>query len=96
MRTLRPEHPIARGVPAEWGMPETEMYSEPFHVPLPDAVIFEETWETGEHFRTGCVWRVGKGRVFYFGPGHETYPIFRQEIPLRIVENAARWLGTKL
>ncbi len=94
VRTLLPEHPIARGVPIEWGMPETEMYSEPFHIPTPDAVIFEETWETGEHFRTGCVWSVGKGRVFYFGPGHETYSIFRQEIPMRIVENAARWLGT--
>ena len=94
VRTLLPEHPIARGVPVEWGMPETELYSEPFHIPTPDAVIFEETWETGEHFRTGCVWSVGKGRVFYFGPGHETYPIFRQNFPLRIVENAARWLGT--
>jgi len=91
--TLLPAHPIAAGVPASFEMRETEMYSEPFHVPEPDAVIFEERWETGEHFRTGMTWQVGEGRVFYFGPGHETYDVFRQEIPLRIVTNAVRWLA---
>ncbi len=91
--TLRPEHPIAAGVPASFEMRESEMYSEPFHVPEPDAVIFGERWESGEYFRTGMTWSVGKGRVFYFGPGHETYDVFRQEIPLRIVTNAVRWLG---
>jgi trehalose utilization protein len=93
--TLLPEHPIAAGVPASFEMRETEMYSEPFHVPEPDAVIFEERWETGEHFRTGMTWQVGQGRVFYFGPGHETYDVFRQEIPLRIVMNAVRWLAQR-
>jgi trehalose utilization protein len=94
LRTLLPEHPIARGIPATWDLPQTEMYDEPFHVPVPDAVLFEEKWDAGEHFRSGCVWQVGKGRVFYFRPGHETYPIYRQELPLKIIENAARWLGT--
>jgi trehalose utilization protein len=47
------------------------------------------------HFRSGCVWRVGQGRVFYFRPGHETYPIFQQAEPLRVLENAVRWLGGK-
>jgi trehalose utilization protein len=94
--TLLPESLIAAGVPASFAMRETEMYSEPFHVPEPDAVIFEERWETGEHFRTGMTWLVGKGRVFYFGPGHETYDVFRQEIPLRIVTNAVRWLASGL
>ena len=94
LRTLLPEHPIAEGIPATWDLVQTEMYDEPFHVPVPDAVIFEEKWDAGEHFRSGCVWNVGKGRVFYFRPGHETYPIFRQEVPLKILENAARWLGT--
>lgn len=93
--TLLPEHPIAAGVPATFEMRETEMYSEPFHVPEPDAVIFEERWETGEHFRTGMTWQVGRGRVFYFGPGHETYDVFRREIPLRIVTNAVRWLAKR-
>jgi len=56
-------------------------------------VVFEERWDAGEHFRSGCVWNIGKGKVFYFRPGHETYPVFRQEIPLRVIENACRWLG---
>jgi trehalose utilization protein len=59
------------------------MYDEPFHVPAPDAVVFEERWDKGQSFRSGCVWRVGKGDVFYFRPGHETYPVFRQPEPLR-------------
>lgn len=91
--TRSPEHPIAAGVPATFPLRETEMYSEPFHVPEPDDVIFEERWPTGEHFRSGLTWRVGRGKVCYFGPGHETYDVFRQEIPLRIVTNAVRWLG---
>jgi trehalose utilization protein len=93
--TLLPQHPIAAGLPAQWEIPRTEMYGEPFHVPPPDEVVFEEKWDKGEHFRSGCVWKVGKGRVFYFRPGHETYPVFQQTEPLRVIENAARWLGTR-
>jgi trehalose utilization protein len=93
--TLLPQHPIAAGLPAQWEIPRTEMYGEPFHVPPPDEVVFEERWDKGEHFRSGCVWKVGKGRVFYFRPGHETYPVFQQTEPLRVIENAARWLGTR-
>ena len=91
--TLLPDHPIAKGLPKQWDIPRTEMYDEPFHVPAPDEVIFEEKWDKGERFRSGCVWRVGKGKVFYFRPGHETYPVYRQETPLRVIENACRWLG---
>jgi trehalose utilization protein len=93
--TRQPEHPIARGVPATFDITQTEMYDEPFHVPKPDAVVFEERWDAGEHFRSGCVWQVGQGRVFYFRPGHETYPVYRQPIPLQIIENASRWLAAK-
>jgi trehalose utilization protein len=92
--TLLPDHPIAAGLPKQWDVAQTEMYSEPFHVPEPDAVIFEEKWDLGERFRSGCVWNVGKGKVFYFRPGHETYPVYRQAEPLRVIENACRWLGT--
>jgi trehalose utilization protein len=91
--TLLPGHPIAQGIPATWDIPKTEMYGAPFHVPKPDATIFEEHWDKGEHFPSGSVWQVGKGRVFYFRPGHEIFPIFLQAEPLRIVENAARWMG---
>lgn len=91
--TLLPKHPIAAGLPLKWDVSQTEMYDEPFHVPKPDAVVFEERWDKGEHFRSGCVWQVGKGRVFYFRPGHETYPVYKQAEPLRVLENAARWLA---
>jgi len=93
--TLLPEHPIAVGLPVKWSVTQTEMYDEPFHIPVPDEVIFEERWDKGEHFRSGCVWNVGKGRVFYFRPGHETYAVYKQAKPLRVIENAVRWLGVK-
>ena len=67
-RTLLPEHPIAQGIPAEFSLPQSEMYDEPLHVPAPDEVIFEDRWPTGEWFRSGMVWRIGRGRVFYFRP----------------------------
>lgn len=94
--TLLPQHPIAAGLPAQWDIPRTEMYGEPFHVPPPDEVVFEEKWDKGEHFRSGCVWTVGQGRVFYFRPGHETYPIFQQAETLRVIENAVRWMGSAI
>jgi trehalose utilization protein len=91
--TLLPGHPIAAGLPKNWDVAHTEMYNEPFHIPAPDSVVFEEHWDKGEHFRTGCVWQVGKGRVFYFRPGHETFPVYLQAEPLRVLENAVRWMG---
>jgi trehalose utilization protein len=70
------------------------MYDEPFHVPEPDVVIFEERWESGEWFRSGCLWQVGKGKVFYFRPGHETFPVYKEREVLQLLANAARWLGS--
>lgn len=92
VKTLLPDHPIAQGLPAAWDIAHTEMYNEPFHVPVPDAVIFEEKWDKGEHFRSGMLWQVGKGRVFYFRPGHEIYGVYKQAEPLKVLENAARWM----
>jgi trehalose utilization protein len=91
MTTLLPGHPIAANLPPKWTLQQTEMYNEPFHVPTPDAVVFEERWEKGEHFRSGCAWQIGKGRVFYFRPGHATYPVFQDENCLRVILNATRW-----
>ena len=73
----------------------TALVVEPFHVPPADEYVFEERWEKGEHFRSGCVWQVGKGRVFYFRPGHEVFPVYKQAEPLRVIENAVRWLGSE-
>jgi trehalose utilization protein len=96
VKTLLPSHPIAKGVPQEFTIPQTEMYGEPFHVPAPDAVIFEERWEAGQWFRCGAVWSLGKGKVFYFRPGHENFNVFHQPEPLKIISNAARWLADEL
>ena len=52
-------------------------------------------WDKGEQFRGGCLWRVGKGTVFYFRPGHETHPIFKQAEVLRLLTNAVQWMGEK-
>jgi len=96
METLLPNHPIAKGLPKMWTIQKTEMYDEPFHVPRPDQVVFKETFSGGEWFRSGSVWNLGKGKVFYFRPGHETYPVFKEELPLRVIENAVRWLAAEL
>jgi trehalose utilization protein len=90
--TYLPKHPIAKGVPATFDIPQTEIYAGAFGVPKPDAMIFGEKWDDGHEFTSGCAWRVEKGKVFYFRPGHETYPIFKQEAPLKIVVNAIHWV----
>jgi trehalose utilization protein len=95
VKILKPEHPIAKGLPEKFEIPQTEMYAEPFHVPEPDEVVLEERWATGEWFRSGMVWKLGKGRIFYFRPGHETYPVYKEKPVLQILENAVRWLGSK-
>jgi len=92
LTVVDPEHPIAKGLPKTITIPSTEMYDEPFHVPEPDEVVFEEDWEAGEHFRSGMVWRIGAGRLFYFRPGHETYPVYKHPEMIQILANACRWL----
>jgi len=92
---LKPDHPIAKGLPASFEIPQTEMYADPFHVPEADEVLFEERWAAGESFRSGLIWKIGSGYVFYFRPGHETYPVYRQELPLKIVTGAVNWLGSQ-
>src|SRR5438034_1371523 len=96
IRTLLPKHPIASGVPAKFTLPETEMYDEPFHVPEPDELIFDESWAGGEHFRSGMLWKLGRGYVLYFRPGHETYHVYTEPLPMKIVENACAYLGQKV
>lgn len=85
------QHPLAVGLPAVFTLDRTEMYDEPYHVPEPDAVVCEETWEAGERFRSVMAWRVGDGRVVYIRPGHETFPIWKEDHMLRLLENAVRW-----
>lgn len=95
VRVLKPDHPIAAGLPKAFELPQTEMYAEPFHVPEPDEVVLEERWASGDWFRSGMVWKIGGGKVFYFRPGHETYPVFKEKPVLRLLENAVRWAAPK-
>ncbi len=95
VRVLKADHPITKGLPEKFELPKTEMYAEPFHVPEPDEVILEERWASGDWFRSGMVWNLGRGRVFYFRPGHETYPVFKEKPVLQLLENAVRWLAPK-
>ena len=91
VKVLDRNHPLAAGLPDVFTLDRTEMYDEPYHVPEPDSVVCEETWEAGERFRSVMVWQVGEGRVVYIRPGHETFPIWKDDRMLRLLENAVRW-----
>ncbi|WP_312908623.1 ThuA domain-containing protein [Natronosalvus caseinilyticus] len=86
-----PGHPIADGLGERIELPETEMYGEPFDVPEPDRLVFTSWFEGGEVFRSGCCYRRGSGRIFYFRPGHETIPIYENEDVQRVIRNAVEW-----
>jgi len=88
---VNPNHPIAAGVGEHIRIPKAEMYGEWFDIPEPDELVFISWFEGGEVFRSGCCWHRGKGRVFYFRPGHETYPIYHQKEVLHVIANAVRW-----
>ena len=89
----RPGHPILQGIEDHFIIPHVEMYGEHFDIPEPDETILISGFEGGEVFRSGCTFRRGAGKVFYFRPGHETFPIYHQEEVLRIITNAVRWLA---
>jgi len=85
------DHPIARGGPLQFIIPAEEMYRERFDVPPPDELIFLSSFAQGEVFRSGCCWTRGKGRIFYFQPGHETYAVYCQAEVQQILVNAVTW-----
>jgi trehalose utilization protein len=89
--TVAPGHPIAAGLPASFVVPATEMYGEYFDIPQPDHLVFVSWYKGGEVFRSGCCFQRGLGKVFYFAPGHETYPIYHQSEVQRVIANAVRW-----
>ena len=86
-----PTHPIAEGVDECIELEPTEMYGEPFDVPTPDSVVFTSWFEGGEVFRSGCCWQRGRGKIFFFRPGHETHPIYHDDDIQRVLANAAEW-----
>ena len=88
---VNPAHPIAAGLPQYFEIPKTEVYSEYFSIPAPDSLIFLSWYPSGEVFRSGFTYERGRGKIFYFSPGHETYPIYRQPEVQTVLRNAVRW-----
>jgi len=88
---VEPGHPIAEGLGPYFEMPPTEMYGERFDIPAPDELVFVSWFQGGEVFRSGCCFHRGKGRIFYFRPGHETFPIYYQAEVCKVLGNAVRW-----
>ena len=88
---VNPAHPITQGLGPYIELPHTEMYGEYFDIPELDELIFISWFEGGEVFRSGATWRRGRGKIFYFRPGHETYPIYHNPEVLKVIDNAVRW-----
>ncbi len=87
-----PGHPIAEGLTDEYfDVEQSEMYGEHFDIPAPDELFAISWFEGGEVFRSGCTWRRGKGKVVYFSPGHETFPIYHHPQVQRIIVNSVQW-----
>jgi trehalose utilization protein len=89
-----PSHPVAQGVPETFTLEHEEMYGEPYML-APDAhVVFSSWFQGGETFRSGVAFQRENGRIFYFQPGHETYPNYHDANVLKVIGNAIRWTGS--
>ncbi|AIQ39889.1 ThuA domain-containing protein [Paenibacillus sp. FSL R5-0912] len=88
---IEPGHPIAQGLGQYVEIPKEEMYGERFEIPAPDELIFISWFEGGEVFRSGCCYKRGQGNIFYFRPGHETFPVYHQPEVLQVISNSVRW-----
>lgn len=88
---VNPGHPIAQGVGDFIELENSEMYGEPFGIPMPDEQVFISWFEGGEVFRGGNCFKRGSGRIFYFSPGHEAYPIYHIASIQRVIYNAIHW-----
>lgn len=92
---VAPGHPIAAGIDNYFEIPHEEMYGEYFDIPQPDETVFVGWFAGGNVFRSGACYNRGKGRVFYFQPGHETYPNYYQPEVLRVIANAVSWAAPR-
>jgi trehalose utilization protein len=86
-----PSHPIAEGLGPYIDIELEEMYGEHFDVPAPEALVFISWFKGGEVFRSGCCYSRGRGKIFYFRPGHETYPTYFHTGVRQVIANAVRW-----
>ena len=94
--TVTPSHPIAQGVPQEFVLEKEEMYGEPFGIPEPLHTVFIGWFQGGNVFRSGVTFQRENGKIFYFQPGHETYPIYHNETIQKIIFNAVKWANPLL
>jgi trehalose utilization protein len=88
---IDPAHAVAEGLGEGFTIDAEEMYGEHFDVPAPDSLVFISWFDGGEVFRSGCCYERGRGRIFYFRPGHETHPTYHHPGVRRVIANAARW-----
>ncbi|BBI31734.1 trehalose utilization protein ThuA [Cohnella abietis] len=88
---VKPTHPIAAGLPEYFELEQEEMYGEFFDIPDPDELVLVSWFEGGEVFRSGVTYSRGLGKIFYFRPGHETYPTYYREPVVRVIANAVNW-----
>ena len=88
---VNPAHPIAEGIGDYIEIPEEEMYGEHFDIPEPDSLVFVSWFSGGEVFRSGCCYERGAGKIFYFRPGHESYPTYHNADVLKVIANGIRW-----
>lgn len=94
--TVNPAHPIAQDVPHPIVIPAQEMYGEHFDIPEPDELVFISSFAGGEVFRSGCCFQRGAGRIFYFSPGDQDYPVYHQPEIQRVLANAVRWAAPRV
>jgi trehalose utilization protein len=87
----KPGHPITKGIKDHFVIEKEEMYGEHFDIPEPDELIFVSWFSGGEVFRSGCTFHRGQGKIFYFRPGHETYPTYHNNDVMTIIANSIRW-----
>ena len=84
-------HPITNGIDQYFELEHAEMYGEHFDIPQPDELVFVSWFQGGDVFRSGCCFYRGMGKIFYFRPGHETYPIYHEPNVLKVIGNAVYW-----
>jgi trehalose utilization protein len=89
--TVDATHPIAKGIPHPIVIPEQEMYGEQFDIPAPDELVFISSFTGGEVFRSGCTFRRGYGKIFYFSPGDQDYPVYHHPDVRHVIANAVEW-----
>jgi len=88
---IEPSHPIATGIDETFVLEHEEMYGERFDIPVPDDLVFASWFQGGEVFRTGCCFHRSNGKIFYFRPGHETFPTYYNPTIMKIIYNAVLW-----